>query len=36
MVIIGRDGKILNVHRGYSEASLDGFVAEINAALAKG
>ena len=36
MVIIGRDGKILNIHRGYSEASLDGFVAEINAALAKG
>ena len=36
MVIIGKDGKILHVHRGYDEASLDGFVAEINAALAKG
>jgi len=36
MVIIGKDGKILNVHRGYSEAAIDGFVAEINAALAKG
>ncbi len=36
MVIIGKDGKILHVHRGYSEAALDGFVAEINAALAKG
>ena len=36
MVIIGKDGKILHVHRGYSESALDGFVAEINAALAKG
>ena len=36
MVIIGKDGKILHVHRGYSEKALDGFVAEINAALAKG
>ncbi|MEO8384088.1 MAG: TlpA disulfide reductase family protein, partial [Betaproteobacteria bacterium] len=36
MVIIGKDGKILHVHRGYSESALDGFVAEINAALARG
>ena len=36
MVIIGKDGKILHVHRGYSEGALDGFVAEINAALAAG
>ena len=36
MVIIGKDGKILHVHRGYSEKQLDAFVAEINAALAKG
>jgi len=36
MVIIGKDGKIINVHRGYSESALDGLVAEINAALAKG
>jgi len=33
MVIIGRDGVIVTVHRGYSEESLDGIVAEINAAL---
>jgi thiol-disulfide isomerase/thioredoxin len=34
MVIIGRDGKILKVNRGYSEESLDGIITEINAALA--
>ncbi len=34
MVIIGRDGKIVNVHRGYSEDALDSIVAEINTALA--
>ncbi len=33
MVMIGRDGKILSVHRGYGEGSLDDIVAEINAAL---
>ncbi len=32
--IIGRDGKIINVHRGYSESSLDSIIAEINEALA--
>ena len=36
MVIIGKDGKILHVHRGYNEKQRDGFVAEIHAALAKG
>ena len=36
MVIIGKDGKILHVHRGYHEKQRDGFVAEIHAALAKG
>ena len=33
MVIIDRDGVILKVNRGYSEESLDGILAEINAAL---
>ncbi len=36
MVIIGRDGKVINVHRGYGESMLDSIVAEINAALAAG
>jgi thioredoxin-related protein len=34
MVIIGRDGKVIAVHRGYSEEAIDGFLAEINEALA--
>lgn len=34
MVIIGRDGKIVKVNRGYSEEALPGVVADINAALA--
>jgi thiol-disulfide isomerase/thioredoxin len=34
MLIIGRDGRILQVHRGYSEDSLDEIVADINHALA--
>ena len=34
MLIIGRGGKILAMHRGYDESSLDGIIAEINAALA--
>lgn len=33
MVIIGRDGRILNVYHGYSEKSLDAIVADINKAL---
>jgi thiol-disulfide isomerase/thioredoxin len=34
MVIIGKDGRILDIHKGYGEDSLDGIVAEINRALA--
>ena len=33
MVIIGRDGRILRVYRGYSEDSLDAIIADINKAL---
>ena len=36
MVIIGKDGKVVAVHRGYSDSGLDGLLAEINAELAKG
>jgi thiol-disulfide isomerase/thioredoxin len=32
LVIIGRDGKIAGVYRGYGEESLDGIVADINRA----
>ena len=35
-VLIGRDGRILKVHRGYSEDSLEGIIDEVNAALAAG
>ena len=34
LVIIGRDGRILRVHRGYSEDGLDDILADINRALA--
>jgi thiol-disulfide isomerase/thioredoxin len=34
MVIVGRDGRILRVYRGYSEEKLDDIVADINKALA--
>lgn len=34
LAIIGRDGKIINVHTGYGEGSIDSIVKEINAALA--
>ena len=34
MVIIGRDGKILAVHRGYSEEGVEAILEEINRALA--
>ncbi len=33
MVIIGRDGRVLGIHKGYGESSLGGIVAEINRAL---
>lgn len=35
MVIIGKDGKIANIHIGYSEAELPALVDEINALLLK-
>ncbi len=35
LVIIGRDGRIVAVHRGYSEESIDSILGEINAELAK-
>lgn len=34
MVIIGRDGRIVRVNRGYDESALDRIVADINRALA--
>ena len=34
MVIIGRNGLIVNVYRGYDESNLDNIVADINRALA--
>jgi thiol-disulfide isomerase/thioredoxin len=33
LVIIGRDGKIIDVHRGYGESSLPEIVAAINQAI---
>lgn len=36
MVIIGKDGKVVAVHRGYNDAALPGLLKEINAELAKG
>jgi thiol-disulfide isomerase/thioredoxin len=36
MVIIGGDGKVRNVHRGYGEGMIPQLVDEINAALAEG
>ncbi len=35
LVIIGRDGRIIKVYRGYDEASLDAIVADINGAIAE-
>ena len=32
--IIGRDGRIIKVHRGYDESQLEPILAEISAALA--
>jgi thiol-disulfide isomerase/thioredoxin len=34
MMLIGRDGRILDVHEGYAEAAIPGIVDEINQALA--
>src|SRR5689334_2511777 len=36
MMIIGRDGRIQRVHRGYDESAIDGIITEINAALKAG
>ena len=33
MVIVGKDGRILSIHKGYGEKSLDGIVDEVNKAL---
>ena len=33
MLIIGRDGKVLNVHRGYGDGMIPRLAAEINAAM---
>ncbi|HUL96263.1 MAG TPA: TlpA disulfide reductase family protein [Usitatibacter sp.] len=34
LVLIGRDGKVIAVHRGYSEQGIDAIISEINQALA--
>ncbi len=34
MLIIGRDGRIVRVHRGYTEKEVDAVIADVNAALA--
>ena len=34
MVIVGKDGRIVAVYRGYNESSLDNIVADLNRALA--
>jgi thioredoxin-like negative regulator of GroEL len=36
MVILGKDGRIVAVHHGYSDSELDGLLVEINAELQKG
>jgi hypothetical protein len=33
MVIVGRDGKIVQVHRGYDESGLKEIVGDIDRAL---
>jgi len=33
MVIIGRDGRVLQIYRGYGESMLDSIVSDINVAL---
>jgi thiol-disulfide isomerase/thioredoxin len=35
MVIIGKDGRILRVHRGYSDAGVDEAIEDLNKALAQ-
>jgi len=36
LVLIGRDGKVMAVHRGYTEQAVDSIIDEINRALAAG
>jgi len=36
LVIIGRDGRIVSVHRGYDEKMLDAIAHNINLAMAQG
>jgi hypothetical protein len=36
MVIVGRDGKIVAIHKGYGESALPGIAEDINRALASG
>lgn len=34
LLIIGRDGRVVQVYRGYDESSLEGIVADLNRAVA--
>lgn len=36
MIIIGRDGKVAHVHRGYTDSVIDTVVAELNTLLRTG
>ena len=33
MLIIGRDGKIVRIYKGYDESSLEGIMADLNDAI---
>ncbi|HSC65549.1 MAG TPA: TlpA disulfide reductase family protein [Caldimonas sp.] len=35
LVIIGKTGRIIRIHRGYSEAAVDDVIADLNRALAQ-
>jgi hypothetical protein len=35
MVIIGKTGQIIRIHRGYSEAGVDEVIKDLNLALAQ-
>ena len=35
MVIVGRDGRIVRVHRGYTDSGVDAAIADLNHALAR-
>lgn len=35
MVIVGKDGQIMRVHRGYSDAGVDDVIEDLNQALAR-